>query len=73
MDYFLMTTDQLEGVQRLEMKSIQVTKMRTLIIDHWYLQSHNSGNPFLFSKRQSNTYHISNMTLCEPYRHNHVR
>jgi hypothetical protein len=45
------------------MKSTQITKMRTLIIDHWYLQSHNSGNPFLFSKRQSNTYHVSNMTL----------
>jgi hypothetical protein len=45
------------------MKSTQVTKMRTLIIDHWYLQSHSSGNPLLFSKRQSNTYHVSNMTL----------
>jgi hypothetical protein len=45
------------------MKSTQVTKMCTLIIDHWYLQPHNSGNPFLFNKRQSNTYHISNMTL----------
>jgi len=45
------------------MKSTQVTKMRILIIDHWYLQSHNSGNPLLFSKRQSNTYHVSNMTL----------
>jgi hypothetical protein len=45
------------------MKNTQVTKMRTLIIDHWYLQSHNSGNPLLFNKRQSNTYHVSNMTL----------
>jgi hypothetical protein len=42
---------------------IQVTKMHILIIDHWYLQSHNSGNPLLFSKRQSNTYHVSNMTM----------
>jgi hypothetical protein len=47
------------------MKSTQVTKMRTLIIDHWYLQSHSSGNPLLFSKRQSNTYHVSNMTLLK--------
>jgi hypothetical protein len=45
------------------MKSTQVTKMHTLIIDHWYLQSHSSSNPFLFNKRQSNTYHVSNMTL----------
>jgi len=37
--------------------------MCTLIIDHWYLQSHSSGNPLLFNKRQSNTYHVSNMTL----------
>jgi len=45
------------------MKSTHVTKMRTLIINHWYLQSHSSGNPLLFNKRQSNTYHVSNMTL----------
>ncbi len=45
------------------MKSTQVTNMRILIIDHWYLQSHSSGNPLIFSKRQSNTYHVSNMTL----------
>jgi hypothetical protein len=32
------------------MKNTQVTNMRTLIIDHWYLQSHSSGNPLLFSK-----------------------
>jgi len=45
------------------MKSTQVTKMHTLIINHWYLQSQNSGNPLLFSKRKSNTYHVSNMKL----------
>ncbi len=45
------------------MKSIQVTKMRTLIINHWYSQSHSSGKPLVFNKRQSNTYHVSNMTL----------
>jgi hypothetical protein len=68
MDYFLTTIDQLEGVKRLEVNCDEkYSSYKDAHSDHgpnhWYLQSHNSGNPLLFSKRQSNTYHISNMTL----------
>jgi hypothetical protein len=67
-NYFITTVDQLEGVKRLEVNyDEKYSGDKDAHFDHrpLVLIITQQWQPPLFSKRQSNTYHVSNMTLLK--------